>query len=75
MSGTTPRQVQEPDITWTMPLRTAQGILTILAKQPFEQVNGVIHMLEEQGNQQVREFNEQQQRGNGADNPSRMLPS
>jgi hypothetical protein len=66
--------MQEPDITWTLPLSTARGILAILAKQPFEQVNGVIRMLEEQGSSQLERF-EQQQRGNGADSPNRALPS
>lgn len=72
MSGTTQRVMQEPDISWTMPLSQARMILNILAKQPFETVNVIIRMLEEQGNQQLQQF-EAQMKGNGAD--SRQLPS
>jgi hypothetical protein len=76
MSGTINRQPQEPEITWTMPLSLARTILSIIAKQPYESVNGIIRMLEEQGNAQLAQL-EQQQRGNGAmpDDPNRSLPS
>jgi hypothetical protein len=76
MSGTISRQPQEPEITWTMPLSLARTILSIVAKQPYETVNGIIRMLEDQGNAQLSQL-EQQQRGNGAmpDDPRRTLPS
>jgi hypothetical protein len=70
MSGTTPRSVQEPEITWTMPLSSARFVLSIIAKQPYETVNTLFRMLEEQGNAQVRQFEQQMQhRGNGEDRP------
>jgi hypothetical protein len=76
MSGTATRPMQEPDITWTMPLSIARTVLSIVAKQPYEQVSGIIRMLEEQGNQQLQQFEAQQQpRGNGEDSPHRQLPS
>ena len=49
----------EPEITWTLSMTQANVVLSIIGKQPFEQIADLIIELRNQAQQQLQAFQQQ----------------
>ena len=49
----------EPEITWTLSMTQANVVLSIIGKQPFEQIADLIIELRNQAQQQLQAYQQQ----------------